>query len=431
VKRHPILAIDGPAGTGKTTSACEAARRLGFTYIDSGALYRAIAYAGVERGIADAESEGLTLLLKDLPVRARLSAERFRVYLGDREITDALRSPEVSSLASKIAVREDVRGRVGVWLRELARQGPAVIEGRDIGTAVFPDAELKIFLTASLPERARRRTLELAAKGSVLCEQEVARQIAERDDRDSGRAVAPLLQAPDAVVIDTTEIDIEEQVQRILDAWDARVKPRVSRFYAFEQTTIRFAARLLWGLRAEGLENVPRHGAVIFAANHKSYLDPPLIGSVCGREIHYLAKRELFVGPIARLWLRMNKVIPIAREGFDRRAIESCLAALHSGGALLVFPEGTRIRRRGLGPAREGIALLAARGNVPVVPVHLQGTWSEERKLFGGRGIRVRFGPAFRIEPLPPGKAGRERFGEVAERIMSAIAATGGGEETP
>lgn len=431
MKRHPVLAIDGPAGTGKTTSACEAARRLGFTYIDSGALYRAIAFAGVERGIADAGSAELSRLLTDLPVRARLSAERFRVYLGDHEITDDLRSPEVSSLASKIAVREDVRDRVGVWLRELACQGPAVIEGRDIGTAVFPDAELKIFLTASLPERARRRTLELAAKGSALSEQEVARQIAERDDRDSGRAVAPLRQAPDAVVIDTTDIEIEEQVQRILDAWGARVTPRVRWTYAIEQVLIRFGVRLLWGLRVEGLENVPRHGAVILAANHKSYLDPPLIGSVCGREIHYLAKRELFETPIARMWFRSHNAIPIAREGFDRQAIERCLATLHSGGALLVFPEGTRIRRGGLGPAREGIALLAARGNVPIVPVHLKGTWSGERKLIGGKGIQVRFGRAIRIGPLPAGKAGRERFGEVAEHIMAAIAATGAGEETP
>lgn len=431
MKRHPVLAIDGPAGTGKTTSACEAARRLGFTYIDSGALYRAIAFAGVERGIVDAESAELKHLLTDLPVRARLSAERFHVYLGDHEITDDLRSPEVSSLASKIAVREDVRDRVGVWLRELACQGPAVIEGRDIGTAVFPDAELKIFLTASLPERARRRTLELAAKGSALSEQEVARQIAERDDRDSGRAVAPLRQAPDAVVIDTTDIEIEEQVQRILDAWGARVTPRVRCTYAIEQGLIRFGVRLLWGLQVEGLENLPRHGSVILAANHKSYLDPPLIGSVCGREIHYLAKRELFEKPIARMWFRSHNSIPIAREGFDRQAIERCLAILHSGGALLVFPEGTRIRRGGLGPAREGIALLAARGNVPIVPVHLKGTWSGERKLIGGKGIQVRFGRAFRIGPLPAGKAGRERFGEVAERIMAAIAATGAGEETP
>ncbi len=386
MKRHPILAIDGPAGTGKTTSASEVARRLGFTYIDSGALYRAIAVAAIERGIVDADSPEWGALLADLPVRARLSAERFRVYLGEREITGELRSPEVSSLASKIAIRSDVRGRVGTWLRELARQGPAVIEGRDIGTAVFPDAEMKVFLTASLTERARRRALELAAKGLPSSEDDVARQIAERDSRDAGRAVAPLRQAPEAVAIDTTETDIDGQVRKILVAWDERVAPRIRIPYAFEQFLFRSIARVLWGLRIEGAENVPRHGAVIIASNHKSYFDPLLVGGACRREIHYMAKKELFATRLGRWWMRSSNAIPVARSGFDKNAIESALAALRGGAALLVFPEGTRIRRKGLGPAREGIALLAARGNVPIVPVHLKGTWSEERKMFPGAG---------------------------------------------
>jgi CMP/dCMP kinase len=431
VRRHPILAIDGPAGTGKTTSASEVARRLGFTYIDSGALYRAIAIAAIERGVHDPEFTGLSSLLAHLPVRASLSAERFRVHLGEREITDGLRSPQVSSLASKIAVRADVRDRVGVWLRELARQGPAVIEGRDIGTAVFPDAELKVFLTASLDERARRRALELRAKGTPVSEEEVGRQIAERDERDSGRAVAPLRKAPDAVVIDTTETDIDGQVRRILEAWDSKVPARIRPAYAFEQFVFRSTARLLWGLRIEGAENVPRHGAVIIASNHKSYFDPLLVGGACRREIHYLAKKELFATPLGRWWMRASNSIPVARSGFDKQAIEMALAALRGGAALLVFPEGTRIRRKGLAPAREGIALLAARGNVPIVPVHLKGTWSGERKMFPRSGIRVRFGRPFEIGPIPPGKAGRERFGDVAAQIMAAIAATGEVEITP
>jgi cytidylate kinase len=428
LKRHPILAIDGPAGTGKTTSASEVARRLGFTYIDSGGLYRAIALAAIERGIADADAPALAPLLADLPVRARLSAERFRVFLGNREITAELRAPEVSSLASKIAVREDVRNRVGIWLRDLARQGPAVIEGRDIGTAVFPDAELKVFLTASLEERARRRALELAAKGMPAPEEEVSRQIAERDERDSGRAVAPLRQAPDAIAVDTTDTDIDGQVRKILEAWDERVAPRIRVPYAFEQFLFRAIARLLWGLRIEGAENVPRHGAVIIASNHKSYFDPLLVGGACRREIHYMAKKELFATRLGGWWMRSSNAIPVARSGFDKHAIEMALAALRGGAGLLVFPEGTRIRRKGLGPAREGIALLAARGNVPIVPVHLKGTWSEERKMIPRSGIRIRFGRPFRLDPLPPGKAGRDRFPEVAARIMAEIAAAGGEE---
>jgi 1-acyl-sn-glycerol-3-phosphate acyltransferase len=256
----------------------------------------------------------------------------------------------------------------------------------------------------------------------------VARQIAERDSRDAGRAVAPLRQAPEAVAIDTTETDIDGQVRKILEAWDERVSPRIRIPYAFEQFLFRSIARVLWGLRIEGAENVPRHGAVIIASNHKSYFDPLLVGGACRREIHYMAKKELFATRLGRWWMHSSNAIPVARSGFDKNAIELALAALRGGAALLVFPEGTRIRRKGLGPAREGIALLAARGNVPIVPVHLKGTWSEERKMFPRSGIRVRFGKPFRLDPVPPGKAGRDRFPEVATRIMAEIAAVGGVE---
>ena len=221
-----MIAIDGPAGTGKTTSAREAARRLGYAYIDSGALYRAIAVAAREAGIREDDDARLPPLLNGLPVVARTDDDLFRVYIGGREVTEELRDPEVAAFASRLAVRSDVRARVVAWLRELAAKGPAVVEGRDIGTAVFPDASLKIFLTADIEVRARRRAAEMRARGVESDENDVRRELAERDRRDSGREIAPLRRAEDAVEVDTTLTDVNGQVDRILDEWAARWKPR-------------------------------------------------------------------------------------------------------------------------------------------------------------------------------------------------------------
>ena len=421
MKRQAVLAIDGGAGTGKTTTACEVARRLGFAYIDSGALYRAIGLAARTAGLAGSDDSAIAALLDHLPVRVEMRGESLRVFLGESEVKEELRDPDVTTLASKLAVRPDVRARVVAWLNELVRMRPAVVEGRDIGTSVFPDAELKIFLTASLPVRARRRQIDLSRQGIVICEEEVARQLAERDQRDSERALAPLVRAPDAVLLDTTGTDIEGQVEQILGEWGRRVGPRRRRRYAADQWIIRTGARVLWGMRVEGLERVPPVGGVILAANHKSYLDPPLIGSVLPREIFYLAKRELFRIPVFSAWMRARNAIPIDREGSDRGAIEGALHVLRGGGALLVFPEGTRIRRPGLGPPHEGVALLAARAGVPILPVHLRGSWSAERRWLRPGGLRIRFGEPFRLPPVPPGRAGRAAFPGIAARIMEAI----------
>lgn len=421
MKRPPVIAIDGPAGTGKTTSAREVARRLGFAYLDSGALYRAIAVAASAAGVEGAEDPGIPRLLDRLPVRAEPGIQAFRVYIGREDVTERLRDPEVTSLASKLAVREDVRARVGIWLRELASMGPAVVEGRDIGTAVFPDAELKIYLDAALEERARRRLADLTRRGSKMSLDQVARSIEERDARDSGRDASPLRRAPDAILVDTTELDVEGEVDRILEEWARRTPPRRRKTYAMDQWCIRSTARLLWGFRAEGTEHVPASGGVILASNHKSYLDPLLVGSVLPREVFYLAKKELFRIPLVAGWIRWHNAVPIDREGFDRAALSRALALLAAGRALLLFPEGTRIRRPGLGAPREGIALLAARAHVPVVPVHLRGSWHGERGGWLKRGIRVRFGEPIRLPAVPEGREGRSRFPEIAGRIMEGI----------
>jgi cytidylate kinase len=197
-----VVAIDGPAGAGKSTVARAAARALGFTYLDSGAMYRAVALMTIRHGGAASEhAERLELEMRD-----------GRVIANGEDVTDAIRSPEVSEAASRVATNQNVRAALVQKQRELLSQGDWVAEGRDIGTVVAPDAEVKVFLTASPEERARRRAVELGADVET-----VRRDQALRDAQDSSREHSPLLVAPGAVELDTSDLSVDEVVERIAE----------------------------------------------------------------------------------------------------------------------------------------------------------------------------------------------------------------------
>jgi cytidylate kinase len=221
-ERTAIIAIDGPAATGKTTSAAGVAQALGIPYVDSGALYRAVALVALEEGIRSAGDPRLADVLRRHRWEAVADAAGFRVLVDGADVTGRLREPEVSRLASVLATDSRVRAQVVAILRTLAQRGAMVVEGRDIGTVVFPDAVLKVFMTAEPEERARRRWRELRAKGSRVSLEEVLAEIRERDARDAGRDVAPLKPAPDAVLLDTTHLSIPEQIRRIVELYRER-----------------------------------------------------------------------------------------------------------------------------------------------------------------------------------------------------------------
>jgi cytidylate kinase len=191
-----LIAIDGPAGAGKSTVARAVADAIGFTYLDSGAMYRCVALAEL-RGVAD-------------PVECEIGLGD-RVTLDGEDVTEAIRTPQVSELASQVAARPEVRGQLVALQRAMIRSGDYVAEGRDIGTVVAPDAELKVFLTASPEERARRRATQLGADA-----EQVLREQRERDERDSTREHSPLQPADDALRVDTTGLSVDEVTQKIV-----------------------------------------------------------------------------------------------------------------------------------------------------------------------------------------------------------------------
>lgn len=211
-----IVAIDGPAGAGKSTIAQEVARRLGLTYVDTGAMYRAVTLAALEQGASLENEDALGAIALDMELHFEEGADTPRVFLGERDVTEMIRSQEVSQKVSLVAAHQKVRHALTLRQRQLAGRGNMVLEGRDIGTVVCPSADVKIYLTASVGERARRRQQQLEAQGICVSLEILERDLLLRDSYDSGRALAPLRRARDAVEVDTTALSMEEVVEAIV-----------------------------------------------------------------------------------------------------------------------------------------------------------------------------------------------------------------------
>ena len=219
MRRQPVITLDGPAGSGKSSTAREVARRLGFRHLDSGALYRALTFALLDSEIPEAEWPLLPREALDrFSIRLRPKGSRFEVLLGDRILERELRTPEVTARVSPLSALPAVREWLLEAQRQAGREGALVADGRDMGTVVFPDAEVKIFLTANLRERAFRRFLEREGRSPAEEEWQVeAERIRDRDERDSGRAVAPLRKPSGALEVDTSNLTFEGQVELIIE----------------------------------------------------------------------------------------------------------------------------------------------------------------------------------------------------------------------
>lgn len=210
------IAIDGPSGAGKSSLAKRAAAAFGFIYVDTGAIYRTVGLAANRRGIACKDAEAISCMLPDLRIDMRYNdAGEQRMYLDDEDVSAAIRMPEISICASDVSSLPEVRAFLIEMQRSMARSNNVIMDGRDIGTVVLPQAELKIFLTATAEVRAQRRLLELENKGTKTSFEEVLRDIEYRDRQDSSRDVAPLKAAEGSVFMDTSEIGLEESIALI------------------------------------------------------------------------------------------------------------------------------------------------------------------------------------------------------------------------
>lgn len=297
------------------------------------------------------------------------------------------------------------------------------MEGRDIGTVVFPRADLKLFLTASVEARARRRHAELSARGESPDMASLEAMLRDRDARDAERASSPLRAAPDAIPFDTTEMTLEEQVDLTTD-WARRAMGgpgKMTAIFRFGHDFAQWFARIGLRFRVEGLDRLPRAGPLIVACNHISFWDPPLVGSSITRVVHFVAKAELFQNRLFGELLSRYNAIPIQRGPQARRGLRGAEEVLGRGGAVLIFPEGTRSSTSTFLPPKAGVTRLAALTRSPIVPARIRGSRQIRKSMLRQVEVRIVFGT-----PMMPPRGeeataeGGKRF---ARRLMDAIGA--------
>lgn len=436
-----VVAVDGPAGSGKSTVARAVARQLGLRYLDTGSTYRAVTWLALQQGVDLRDPVAVAVLAGSADLEVGTDPREPTISVAGRRVDQEVRSDAVSAAVSAVSAVPAVRARLVAFQQAvLEREGGIVLEGRDTGAVVAPHAAVKVFLTAREEVRAQRRAGEQGAhdRDGVA---RVAAALEQRDRLDSARAVAPLAVPPGAVVIDTSGLAVEDVVRTVVGLVpaqpaaapaDTAAGPAGSAppsaysplLFSVLQPIAALLARLALRVEVRGLEQVPRRGPILVAGNHSGLLDGPLVAIYSPRQLRILTKDEAFRGPLGWLLRRVGQV-PVRRGRADRTALRACLQVLRDGQALGIFPEGTR-GTGDLEQVRDGAAyLLLHVPDCPVVPVVCQGT--RDALPPGSRRLRLRsrvsvvFGPAFVIDP-PANPRARSAVAGVAEQVRVGLA---------
>lgn len=440
------VALDGPSGAGKSTIAKMTAKKLKYVYVDTGALYRSIAYYVISNGINPKDTDAVVASLKHIDVKLAYVDDSQRVLLNGEDVSDKIRTPEVSMGASCVSAVPKVREFLFDLQQNIARENNIIMDGRDIGTVVLPNADVKIFLTATAEERANRRFKELAEKGDTSTYEEVLEDIVQRDYNDTHRDVAPLKKADDAIEVDSTNLTLEQSADEIYKIIMEKVekktddKPKthslrqlpevepvvrgkkLSKFrmfwYGVLRPVVKGLFKLYYNLSFEGLENIPKDGSNIFASNHRSYTDPVLIAMPTRVPCSFMAKEELFKQNVFFKWLiTAFGAFPVTRGKGDTAAIDLSMEKLNMGRNLVIFPEGTRSKDGKVGKGKTGVALIAALAQVPVIPVGI----NFEGNLKFRKKIVVRFGKPISAEELNVKSANPRELKVLKTKIMEEI----------
>lgn len=421
-------ALDGPSGAGKSTIAKALAKRFGFVYVDTGALYRSIGLYVVTNGADTTSADEVVPLLNDIKVELKYVDGSQRVILNGEDVSDKIRTPEISMAASNVSAIPAVRDFLLDLQRNIAAKNDIIMDGRDIGTVILPNADVKIFMTASAEERARRRCDELRAKGQDVNYDDILRDINQRDYNDSHRETAPLIKADDAIEIDTTSMSIDEVVERISEIIGEEMKeenepfrviPAYRRYlYSILRFLVAVIFKIAFNVKYEGKENVPQCGSVILAGNHRTWFDPILIAIKVKYISAYMAKSELFDIPVLNLAIKAVHGFPTRRNSADASALGRAIKYIKNGYNLTIFPEGTRSKDGKIGRAKSGVAYIASKCGVPVYPVGI----SYKGHLCFRRKITVRFGKPIMPEELSLNSMSKTELKAAGEKIMSNIA---------
>lgn len=411
------IAIDGPAGAGKSTVAKAVAKDLGIIYLDTGAMYRATAYCALKQNISVTDEESVKAMLETMSMDIVYEDGAQQIYVNGINATPYLREHYMSKAASDISALPPVRYKMVELQREFAKSHDVVLDGRDIGTFVLPDANCKFYMTATAEERATRRYKELVEKGQSVDYGTLLNDIIQRDYNDSHREVAPLKQADDAEFVDTTDMGIDDVVSYIkeivhiktkapdmsvqttdenseadnetTDSEDESNKKKLTKrtskrmkkyykrqtnfgFYRFIRVLLHPIQCILWPTKVVNKANGMIEGSAIYTCNHYTKIDSFIpCFALFKKEAHILAKQELFKVPISGWFLHKMGAIPVRRGEADIDAVKNVLGVLRGGKKLLIFPEGTRNKEgtQDMAEFKTGTARFAIRTKSPIVPM--------------------------------------------------------------
>ncbi len=422
------IAIDGPGGAGKSSVAKAVAKELGIIYVDTGALYRTIGLFMLKSGIDPKDAPAVTEALPRFSLELKFIDGKQTILLDGKDVGDSIRTPEVSMAASAVSAIGSVREYLLNTQRDIARKNSVIMDGRDIGTVILPDAEVKIFLTASPEARAKRRYDELVAKGQSVTYEQVYSEMVERDTNDSTRALAPCVPAKDSVLLDNSNLNFEESIAAVLKIIKKH-KPKKT-FYMKAHRILAPMIRFFFRIKAEGLENIPKDVPIMFCANHISAKDPVMIAAACKRQITFLAKKELFSVPLLGWLIKKLGAVKLDRSGSDVSAIKASVKVLESGGALAIFPQGHRYP--GVHPAttntKSGVGMIAYRSGADIVPVCIK------LKGFKYHFLRKKvlvFGEPIKNAELMFENGGSEEYKNATDVIFNKILQLGGYDSLP
>ncbi len=452
-----IVAIDGPAGTGKGTVTESLTKKLGLVNVDTGATYRCVATAMLEENIKLEQLDKIKELLEKIDIEFKNENGQQLVFLNGKNVTEKIRSKEVSSFVSPVSSIKEVRFKMVDLQRKLAEGKNVIMEGRDIGTYVFPNADVKIYMDADLEVRAKRRFEQNKEKGIEMSYEEVLKNIISRDENDKAKEIGALKQADDAVFLDTTNLSIEANVKAVEDIIlekmpeDVKMqlgieekknkeletcikKERLKRknrkkdIYAlrpdtkwklFERKIVKAILhglyKIVYRIEIIGAQNIPQEGACIICPNHVNYLDAVGLVTACKRKVNFVGKDDLFDNPIL-CWLgRLFDVIPVKRGQQDMEFMKRTLKLLKNGEVLGLFPEGTRKGIVKTGKLKNGAAFLSLRTGSPVIPCGIQGNFKPFTK------VTIIYGKPLVFEKTKEKAPDKEELDKVSRIIMDNI----------
>ena len=401
-----IVAIDGPAGTGKGTMAELLSKKYNLVNIDTGATYRCVTLEMLNKNIGMDEEEKIAEMLKTIKIEMSNENGKQKVLLNGEDVTEKIRSKEVSEKVSPVSSIKQIRIAMAGLQRKMAQGKDVIMEGRDIGTVIFPTADVKIYLDADVEVRAQRRFKQNQEKGIQMSYEEVLENIKKRDKNDMEKEMGALKVAPGAIVIDTTKMTVKEQAKAISKVIDKKKKEikKEEKIYAIRPETtwkkieravikklIYAFYKIVFRLEKVGEENVPMEGPVILCANHLNTWDAVGLVTATKRRIRFIAKEDLFHNSFLNWIAHVFDVIPIKRGMRDMEAMKRNLTALKNGEALGIFPEGTRKGLEKGAKVQNGAAYMALKTKVKVVPVGIQGTFKPFTKVTLNYGKPIDF----------------------------------------